>query len=117
MDGQRSLEETIERLGRALEEALEYGSDEPTARAFWLAAQLLRQVTAHAIGESVDVSVAEDGSISITAFRGHRQLILDIPPSGKKVSLVVQDSISGEIVASSPQATESDVAYWVERAA
>jgi hypothetical protein len=104
-------------LDEARSEAAAYGFDLPSDAAYERARMLLQRLsTALADASGVSVAIGEDGGIEITFGSGQELVIVDIPPSGRRMDVVVRDIASGEATPSAV-VTEEDIVRWIERAA
>ena len=103
-------------LETALKEAYEWGFEATSPSAIVEAEGLLRAIQSRAaVSDAVEVAVGEDGSIEITASDGAALIIVDIPPSGSRIEMVVQDWQSGEILTPAASVTRDNVVERIER--
>lgn len=112
------IEKLLSSLQAARTEAEKWGFAVPSEEAMTRADALLKHlVAATNIAESIEIAVGEDGSIEITAVPGRKLVVVDIPPAGTRMEIVVQNWKSGEVVEHSSSASEDDVVRLIEHAA
>ncbi len=95
------------------------GFDLPSGLATLRATNLLRLIgrDSRADASSIDVALGEDGSIEISVLAAGATLIIDIPPSGRRLEMVVQDARTGAVLAPSTVVNEDDIVERIERPA
>lgn len=109
--------ELLNDLRLATDEAAAWDFDLPSAEATDRAENFLRAIILHThVGNRTDVAVGEDGSIELTITQGSSLIVLDIPPSGSRTSMVIQDHETGEITSSFATVSENDVVRRIEQA-
>jgi hypothetical protein len=116
-ESQLNTDRLMRQLANARADAEQMEFDLPAPKAFERATSLLTRVAAATGCEDVEVEVAGDGSIEVYLRRGAYVIIVEIPSSGSRLQMVVQDGVTGAIVAEPATATEADVVKRIERAA
>ena|SRR3989344_9399863 len=63
--------------------------------------------------DRVEITMGEDGSLEVTAALESKLVVVDIPPTGSRFEMVVEDNLAKQLIASFPQATEEKLIYWL----
>lgn len=109
--------ELLHQLDRAVARATEEGADVPAPTAMSRAGDLLRMFVSTVIDPAlVEVFVADDGTIEITARPGDRFVTVDVAPRSGRTAIVVQDK-AGNVLLSNENASEVEVINQVACAA
>ena len=105
----------LEAFEHAMANARRAESDLPSADLLLRAMRLFLRISSLPHEGEIEVFVAIDGSIELTAFGGDSQLIVEI--ADDSVEMLVKRLSSGEVVVSEAISSEDDIERWFERAA